>query len=394
MVTDPFTQLPPGIWRAELQIDDDVILPFNFEITYTGDDMQMYIINGTERLLVDALSFGRTKDLRDTLVASFLLMDTYISAEYKENILQGTWYVNNRENYFIPFVAYHGQAHRITTDTESPKADLSGRWEATFELESPDEYPAIAEFDQNENRLEGTFLTETGDYRYLDGTVQGEEMYLSCFDGSHAFLFKGRIEDNGSLNGLFYSGNHYKTNWVARRNSEARLQDAYALTRSTVGDQPITFSFLNTEGQEISLEDPKYQDKPKIITIMGTWCPNCLDESKFLIGHLERLAELNVEIIALAFERYRDKTKALSAIKNYKERLELPYEVLLAGYYDKIEASVQLPFLDRVLSYPTMLFLDKDNRIKKIHTGFSGPATSEYGSFVRTFESSLLTIVE
>ena len=36
-------------------------------------------------------------------------------------------------------------------------------------------------------------MTETGDYRYLDGVVSGSKMYLSAFDGAHAFLFNKKM---------------------------------------------------------------------------------------------------------------------------------------------------------------------------------------------------------
>jgi hypothetical protein len=32
-----------------------------------------------------------------------------------------------------------------------------------------------------------------------------------------------------------------------------------------------------------------------------------------------------------------------------------------------------------------MIFIDKNDKVVKIHTGFNGPATSEYQAFVKEF---------
>ena len=393
-IAQPYDKIPPGIWRAELTLTKDHVLPFNFEARYEEDKLKIDVLNGEERIPVEDIFFGKTKDLRDTLVMSFPLMDSYISATYRENILDGTWYVNNRENYEIPFTANFGQSHRFTTDREVPKLDLTGLWEATFELETEDEYPAIGEFQQKGNMLTGTFRTETGDYRYLQGSVQGDNFYLSAFDGSHAFLFKGKISADDLIVGTFVSGSHYETNWLARPNPASTLTDVYALSQITTPDKSISFSLPNQDGELVTLDDPDYRDKAKLITIMGTWCPNCLDEAKFLIDFLDNHEGDDLEIIALAFEKYRDNDRALERIKTYKERLDIPYDILHAGYYDKAEATESLGWIDKIRSYPTLLFVDRDNKVLKVHTGFNGPATSKYEEFVAEFDRSIAALVK
>ena len=42
--------------------------------------------------------------------------------------------------------------------------------------------------------------------------------------------------------------------------------------------------------------------------------------------------------------------------------------------------------LNHVLSYPTTIFIDKKGNVRKIHTGFNGPATGEkYIEFKKEF---------
>ncbi len=389
-VLNPYTQLPPGIWRGVLDISDEVDLPFIFDMSY--DDrgkMSMTIHNADERISITDITFGRTDDLRDTLFINFALMDSHIEATYKENVIEGYWVRRNRENYRVPFVAYHGQSHRFSTDNDPPSSDLSGSWRARFEIETETEYPAVGEFQQKGNSLTGTFLTETGDYRYLEGIVLGDKVMMSCFDGAHAFLFTATITDENAILGKFYSGNHYQTAWAATRDSSATLKDPYDITHVLNPDKPLTFSLPNHQGEMISLNDSEYQDQPKLVAIMGTWCPNCLDEIRFILDYLNRHPDLDLGVIGIAFERYRDRDKALETIANYRSRLNIPFEILLGGYYDKTEATSQFGYLDKISSYPTLLFVDKNNVVTKIHTGFTGPATSKYSAFTREFEEEV-----
>jgi hypothetical protein len=46
--------------------------------------------------------------------------------------------------------------------------------------------------------------------------------------------------------------------------------------------------------------------------------------------------------------------------------------------------------LDRVVAFPTLIFIDRKGRVRKIHTGFSGPATgTHYTQFVEEFKTTL-----
>ena len=253
---------------------------------------------------------------------------------------------------------------------------------------------AIGEFKQDGNALTGTFITETGDYRFLEGTIQDKKMYLSCFDGSHAFLFEAKLnEDNTELRGRFKSGKHYTAFWEATKDPDFRLKDANTLTYLKPGFDKVDFSFKDTKGNMVSLNDDQYKGRPKIVQIFGTWCPNCRDETEFLIDYIKKNPAQEFDIIALGFEKYKDETKSIKALKTYKDKFNLPYPLLHAGYYNKTEAAKALPMLNAIISYPTMIFLDKDNQVKKIHTGFSGPATSQFEAFKKEFASNIQNIL-
>jgi len=120
---------------------------------------------------------------------------------------------------------------------------------------------------------------------------------------------------------------------------------------------------------------------------MGTWCPNCMDETHFLLNYLKENPNPDLVVIGLAFERYDDPAKAMNAIRTYKKRLSIPYEVLHAGSSNKEKAALALPMLNQVLSYPTTIYIDRNDQVRRIHTGFSGPATSQYEAFKTDFQS-------
>lgn len=414
-VGETYSALPPGIWRAELKIApqfisanpkgkplpdkvnmkyEDVqpgIIPFNFEVAYDNDSTyHLTIINGAERIPVPAehISFGRNRSrAQDTIRIEFPVFDSYIAGAFAGNIIEGQWVVKNRENYAIPFVAKQGKPYRFTPLRKTPTTDLTGTWETTFGLDGDSPYPAIGDFKQEGNKLTGTFKTETGDYRFLEGTVQEDKFWLSVFDGAHAFLFEGKILNENELTGTFYSGKHYKTTWGAKRNANVTLTSPDSLTYLLPGYDAIEFSFENPEGKTISLENPEYKGKAKIIQILGTWCPNCRDETKFLVDYFTKNKVEEVAVIALAFEKHKDKARANDKIKTYKEKFNMPYEMVLAGPSDKKEAVKALPMLNHILSYPTMIFLDKNDQVKRIHTGFYGPATDEYSAFAEEFDA-------
>ncbi|MEM9546621.1 MAG: TlpA disulfide reductase family protein [Bacteroidota bacterium] len=401
-----FSKLPPGIWRGVLVLDntppifapDDEVtikkdysgeLPFNFEVKYTdNENFYIEIHNADERITVSDIVYGRDKaTAKDTIIINFPVFDTYIKAIYEDDIMEGDLYVNYKENYQIPFKAYFGQSHRFTTLKKKPKMDISGKWEVKFEVDTDDEYPAVGEFVQEGNRVTGTFMTETGDYRYLEGTIQDQRIFLSTFDAAHAFLFEAKLLDDNSLIGSFRSGKHYTTTWSAIKNDNAKLGDAFELTTSKIADQPFDFTFDDLNGKKVSLSDEQFNDKIKLVKISGTWCPNCKDESLFLIDYLNNNPSEDIAVIEVAFERYKNELKAKEVLKRYKEKMQLPFTVLYGGFANKALASEKFPQITNVLSYPTLIFVDKTNRIRHIHTGFAGPATSEFPAFEQKFKN-------
>lgn len=411
-----FTRVAPGIWRGVLVLDkyrvpvrdkDTVFvlhdafkegeLPFNFEVKYLdAERFYLEIINGAERIRCDSIVYGRDRSrARDTMNIHFPEYQSYLHVEIRGNAMQGEWVVPTKENYRIPFYALAGVAHRFTPLTQAPQADLSGEWATLFGTETDKPYKAIGEFKQAGNRLEGTFRTETGDYRFLEGTVQGRKFWLSCFDGSHAYLFSGSIRKD-SLNGEFRSGKTGRELFLSWQDTSFKLGDAHTLTTLKSGAAPISFAFDNAEGKPLRFPGPEYEGKVKIFTIMGTWCPNCRDEQAFLVEFLQNNPVLapKIAVTAFSFERNKTSEQANLQLRRYKQKMGIPFDMVFAGKADKAEAAKIFPALSQVMAFPTMLVLDKQNKVRFIHTGFDGPATSKYAEFKKTFSEQITDLTK
>lgn len=401
-----YQQIAPGAWRAYLQLEkprfppmkkDSILLnrvpfnegelPFNMEVVYT-DKEQFYvvIINGDERIRCDSVQYGRNRyTARDTVNIYFPEYQSYIHADVRGDAMQGEWIVTTKDNYRIPFFARAGQSHRFTALTETPAADLTGEWATLFGVETDKPEKAVGEFQQKGNRLTGTFRTETGDYRYLEGTVQGRKFWLSCFDGAHAFLFAGRIQGD-SLQGEFRSGKTYQTLWTAWRDPNFRLGNPDSLA---VAKGAISFHVKTPEGRDLTFPSAEFDNKVKVFTIMGTWCPNCRDEQNFLKSYLEANPSMadKLAIVSFSFERHPDVSAANTHLMAYRKQMGIPFVVVYGGKADKAEAQRLFPSLSNVVAFPTMMILDKKNKVRKVHTGFDGPATSKYAAYKQEFES-------
>lgn len=379
--------LQTGIYQAVLKVNDSIDIPFMFEVL---SENKLNIFNAEEVIEVDEVTYRN-----DSVFIKPPVFDSYIAAAITDKGLQGS-YIKKDLNRTVPFKAMYGNTKRFET-TNKATTDVSGIWETTFSPDiEADRYLAKGIFKQDNNKVTGTFRTTTGDYRYLEGVLDGNQLKLSAFDGSHAFLFTATVTDS-TMQGMFYSGNHFKEPFIAKRNAAFELPDANNLTFLKEGFDKVAFSFPDENGNLVSLEDARYKNKVVLVQIMGTWCPNCLDESKYLASYYKNNKNKDLEIIGLAFEYTKTKDKAFANIQRLKNRLDIDYPVLLAQYgtASKVSAQEKLPMLNHVLSYPTTIFIDKTGTVRKIHTGFNGPATGDkYTEFTTEFEGFVNGLIE
>ena len=369
-----------GIWRGELEVSETETLPFNFEVTAKKG---LKIFNADEVILVNDITYRN-----DSVFIKMPVFEGYLAMSLKDTIMNGN-FINESLDRTLPFKAIYNVKTRFDKPQQEPVVDITGNWEAVFSKDvKGDEYVAKGIFKQEGEKVYGTFRTETGDYRYLEGIVDGDQLKLSTFDGAHAFLFTATISNN-AMQGTFYSGNHFYEPFIAKRNENFELPDDDKLTYLKEGYKKIAFKFPDTSGEMGSLEDARFKNKVVVVQIMGSWCPNCLDESKYYSQFYKLNRDKDIEFVALAFEYAKTKESALKSIKRLKDGVGINYPVLLAQYgtSDKEKAQEKLPMLNHILSYPTTIFIDKKGEVRKIHTGFNGPATGEkYIEFKNEFK--------
>ncbi|TGD82629.1 peroxiredoxin family protein [Hymenobacter wooponensis] len=389
--TGAATPLSAGTWRGVLSTQGQEI-PFLFDVATDGGKPTVTLRNGEERLKLDEINTaGDSTTIRLGVFDAALVVRPDGADK-----LKGAWVkYDAKEPYRVAFTAAKTTASQDLFTGGTKKAEVYGdlKQGATFRTEFKDEdgktYPAVGIIQQDStggSGITGTFLTTTGDYRYLAGNLvtkaDGEHVLLSTFDGSHGFLFDGKLDKPGNINSIkgdFYSGKGGHETWTAVLDANAKLPDANALTGMKPGQKKLSFKFPNIfEGGSISPSDPKYAGKVVVLQILGSWCPNCMDETNFLAPWYEKNKSRGVEIIGLGYERTEDQKLASQKLLKMKQRMNVGYDLAVAGVADKDAASKSLPQLAKVLAFPTTIFLDKKGEVRKIHTGFSGPGTGKY----------------
>jgi thiol-disulfide isomerase/thioredoxin len=303
------------------------------------------------------------------------VFDAALKAKIEGYKLSGTFVKNYAPEVNQPFSATFGEDYKFTKEKTST-IDFSGKYQVQFFTEK-DTSVSVAIFNQKENHVTGTFLTTSGDYRFLEGNVANDQLRLSTFDGNHAFVFAAK-KSGDTLKGDYYSGKLHHETWVGIKNENATMPDPEALTYLKPGFEKLEFSFPDVNGNKISSSDERFKNKVLLLQIFGTWCPNCMDETKFLKDWYVQNKDRGVEILGLAYERKADFAYASERVKKMKSKWNVPYEFVIAGVNDKEKASETLPALNKIVSFPTMIFIGKDGKVKHIHTGFSGPGTGIY----------------
>lgn len=386
------TVLKSGSWRATLKTETGVEVPFNFELSDSAGNKIIHIINGKERFRVDEII-----QEGDSIRIQMPLFDSEIKAVLEGDQLVGKWAKHlATTDVAMDFAAQHDVKWRFFETNTAAKVDLTGKWSSTFiTQDGKDTTVAIGQFSQEGSKLYGTFLTTTGDYRFLEGTVSGDTFYLSCFDGSHAYLFSGKVTNNTITEGKMYAGYSAIENWTAKKDDQAVLPDAYSLVGLKPGYKSIDFTFPDLEGKQVSLKDPAFKNKVVIVQFFGSWCPNCMDETAFMVPFYNRYKEKGLAVVGLGYERTTDVERSRKNISRLKDRFDVPYPLLITGFTnDKAEVVKSIPMLNSFVAFPTTIIIDKKGVVRKIHTGFSGPGTGNYYTeFVEEFEKLIQNLL-
>ncbi|MEI9920182.1 MAG: TlpA disulfide reductase family protein [Bacteroidota bacterium] len=364
-----------GTWRGEFFLDNKSV-PFNFEVTKDEKSKpHVFLLNGDERAELDSIYYRS-----DSVIINIDIYDALLVGKIDNGVVKGFFRKNQSGKQGIPFIAEPGKNSRFEVKDPNASSHVDGKWSVTLTSEKDGKETSrytVGLFDQKDNKVTGTIMTTTGDYRFLEGVVDGNELKLSAFSGSNPTLIDAQFSDSLHFSGEFISPGG-RTKIVAIKSDTAKLPDAYALTYLRDGKDHLSFSFPDLNGNTVSLADDKYKGKVVILTVLGSWCPNCVDEAAFLAPWYKENKHRGVEIIGLSFERKDDIVFAKKRLDVFIKRFDVQYDILFGGLADKKVVAEKLPELNTFLSFPTTLFIDRTGKVRKIHTGYDGPATGEY----------------
>ena len=385
-------ELQPGSYRATLELPGKKSVPFGLDVAQEEAGKVLYVINGDERIRLDEVKATPGK-----LEARFPGYETILTAEVAGDELTGdvTLVHADGQALKLPFTARLGETWRFYPEALPDNADFAGRWDVTFTDSTGRRTPGVATFDQGFENVTGTVQMPTGDQRYLAGEAHDEELRLSRFDGGAVVLYEAKLDAKGALVGEAWSDRGGSQRFVATRNPDASIDAAALASRLRDPDAPFTFAFKDLDGRTVSSSDPRFKDKVLLVTLAGSWCPNSHDEAQLLVQLDRRYRSRGLEIVSLMFEQHADFKRAVAAVNRFRAAHGIGYPTLIAGEADKAKAAAALPQLDAVLAYPTAIFIDRTGRVRKIHTGFAGPATGvQHDLLAHEFEAQIEELLQ
>ncbi|WP_221391259.1 peroxiredoxin [Dyadobacter sp. NIV53] len=389
--------LTNGKWRGVFQVGQRAV-PFNFEVANgAGQAPVLTATNGDRRDDFNVKHISRDS-IQVTLNTFEYAWFAKIQGDGSISGVQKSLIAGNKSTP-VSFTAQPGQSYRFTEPGKevAPTTNLSGKWVIKIKANSPTTGKPlpdrVAVFEQKGNKLNGIILSVSGDSRELEGNVQGNEFELSGFTGSGVAYVKGKITDDKTITGAIGAGAE-PILFEGTKDDKAALPDAYALTFLKPGYDKLDFTFPDVNGKLVSLSDEKYKGKVVIIELMGSWCPNCIDQIQFLAPWYKENKAKGVEAIALAFEAKDDLQFAKGTLTKLKNRFDIQYDMLFAGKVGGDIVAEKLPAIDKFMAYPTTIIVGRDGKVKEIHTGFSGKGTGQfYQDYVKKWNNDLAKLI-
>jgi thiol-disulfide isomerase/thioredoxin len=267
----------------------------------------------------------------------------------------------------------HAQPHHNEATWSVAPAKFGGDWEArVVGRENAATWQLLLR--QTGRELKGTILRVDGDTGTMVGRAEGNHFKISHFAGDRPNALSGELKPDGSLE--LTTG---ETKLIAYRPAEARAkklpppEDPATHARVKNPDEPFRFRFPDLNGRMYSEAD--FRGRPLLVTISGSWCPNCRDEAPFLAELYERYHAKGLEIAAFCFEDASD--AAHVQLRAFIRKFGLPYPALLAGEPFPEQLKEKVPQIENLTAYPSSIYIGKDGRVRAVHTGFPGPGSGE-----------------
>ena len=282
--------------------------------------------------------------------------------------LSGT-YVNLRTHRELQIEAKPHEAEAAPTQ---PAAHFAGEWEVhSAQRPGPGNQLILR---QSGSELKGTILRIDGDDGTLVGRVDGNHFAISHFSGDRPVLLKGTLLADGTIE--MEMGAQKLT---ALRPAEARARklepplDPLQYAHMKNPAEKFHFSLKDVDGKPYT--EDSFAGKPYVVSITGSWCPNCRDEAPFL-GELYRSYHAQgLEMAAFCFEAAGDPTYA--PLRAFVRKFQVRYPTLLAGEPSPDSLKSAVPQIEHLTAYPTSIYVGRDGKVRAVHTGFPSSGSGE-----------------
>jgi thiol-disulfide isomerase/thioredoxin len=373
---------PDGIWTGTATVDGHAI-PFRLELSGIGDTVNGALLNGRRQ---STSSEGSYKD--GHLVLRFDYFANTLDATVSNGTLIGSFGGHARS---VPLSArLYGAAPAAAPNPPN----IAGDWEVAVSDGTKGEQSWKLRVRQSGAAVHAVIERIDGDTGDLYGVWRDGVFAVSHFTAAGPGFAILRPQPDGGLQVETAAHGGGVRSYPARRVSPvhpvalATLDDPMHHTSLKNPNQPLAFRFPDLSGKVVSSTDPEFSGKPLIVSIGGSWCPNCQDEAPFLESLYRAYHTRGLNIVELSFEETAQLQNPMR-LKAVIRRYGITYPVLLAG--TPAQLAERFPNVVHLDCWPTTFFVGRDGRVKAIHTGYAGPAT---GSDNHKLENEVTALLE
>jgi peroxiredoxin len=356
---------PSGLWNAVVVVNN-VEIPFRFEIGSTGSQVTGAFFDGEVRVPSTA---GTFQD--GTLTLHFDQYGSRLEAAFSGGALEGRYDRGTRGAPY-PFRAQRASPRGAFRQAPS----IAGVWKIpTRNPNGEVTWRFIAR--QWGADVSASILRVDGDTGTLSGTYDDGKFVLSHFSGARPLLLEVSLMPDGTLELI----QNKQTRLTAVHTSDPKSAqipepaNPSAHTKMKDPSEPFAFRFPDLNGRMVANTDPRFAGKVVIVSITGSWCPNCHDEAPFHAELSRIYRSQGLEIVALSFEEAAQ-LGSLTRLRGFVKQYGIDYTVLIAGEPGQLNERV--PQADNLTAFPTTFIIGRDGLVRSIHTGFPSPASGEF----------------
>jgi thiol-disulfide isomerase/thioredoxin len=370
----PAPESPAGTWVGAAAVNGKQV-PFRLELRGTGQNIQGVLVNGRERSASSSGSFSNQH-----LVLHFDYYANTLDATLSDGTLNGTF------GGHLPDVSITAHLNAKTPAPSAGAPNISGDWSVA--VQGPKgEHAWKLRVRQTGASVVTVIERIDGDTGNLYGQWHDGKFAVSHFTAAGPSYAELLPQPGGTLQlvtfahggGLLTLPAHRTQAGVTGKQEAADDPLQHTLLKNP--KQPLAFSFPDLNGRQVSNTDPEFRGKAVIVSIGGSWCPNCQDEAPFLETLYRRFHGQGLEIVEVSFEE-ESQLKDAARLKAVIHRYGITYQVLLAGTPDQLNE--KFPSVTNLNCWPTTFFIGRNGTVMAIHTGYSGPATAQDNDKLRS----------